>query len=397
MAEDTDQGAVDTFRDNEEPRSSQLVWDALCEAKAEFEPYYEFCSRIDRIVSAAGDLSSGRGYYTDQEFDLFWASLEILKPAVYCKPPQAVVAPRFADRNKVASVASELLERCLNSVFERDDFDQTMLEVRDDLILAARGVIRVTYEADTKGKRICSDHVDRCDYLQEPARKYKEVGWQAFAAYLDEKQYKKRFPGKDLGQFNVKRNETDNTRVDTTKKCKVWEVWHRADNRVYWVTEGVDVFLDEQAPFLTLEGFFPAPRPAYGTVRRRSLIPVPDYTRYERHLEQINVLTARIYNLLEWIKVKGLIPAGGDTATAVETALANTEDDVLLIPVPGAALMSGSTNGFVQFLPLQEFAATVTSLLEARRELINNFYELSGISDIMRGATQEPIRFCSRS
>lgn len=386
-------GDIDTMRDPDEPRSAQIVWEALCKAKEEFEPYLRYCDIIDRLVSASGELMLQRGYFfNDQEFDLLWSSLEILKPAVYCKPPMAVVAPRFNDRNKVASVASELLERCLNSTFERTDFDQTMLEVRDDLIIAARGSIRTTYETDANGKQVCNDHVDRNDFLHEPARKWSEVGWVAFAAYLDKKAFKKRFPKADAdqAQYNVQRDPNDHHRVDTVAKCKVWEVWHKADNRVYWVTEGVEDFLDEQKPFLDLEGFFPCPRPAYGTKKRRTLIPVPDYVRYERHLEQINTLTFRIYNLLTWIKVKGLIPAGGEVAQAVETALANVEDDVLLIPVPGAALMSGSsgTAGFVQFLPLQEFAATVTELLNARRELINNFYELSGISDIMRGATE---------
>lgn len=390
MAEYEDQAAIDTMKDFQEPRSSAVVWDAICEAKKEFDPYLRYCDIVDRLVSASGDLMLQRGYFfSDQEFDLLWSSLEILKPAVYCKPPQAVVAPRFNDRNKVASVASELLERCLNSTFDRSDFDQTMLEVRDDLIIAARGVIRTTYETKD-GKQVCNDHVDRCDFLHEPARKWTEVGWVAFAAYLDKRSYEKRFPNKPPGQFNERRDPEDRHRVDTVAKCKVWEVWHKADNRVYWVTEGVDVFLDEQDPFLDLEGFFPCPRPAYGSRKRRTLIPIPDYVRYERHLEQINTLTFRIYNLLTWIKVKGLIPAGGEVAQAVETALANVEDDVFLVPVPSAALIQNSsgTAGFVQFLPLQEFAATVTSLLESRRELINNFYELSGISDIMRGATE---------
>ena len=190
-------------------------------------------------------------------------------------------------------------------------------------------------------------------------------------------------------QFNVRRDTVDGKRVDTAAKCKVWEVWHKADKRVYWVTEGVETFLDESVPFLKLDGFYPCPRPAYGTIKRRSLIPVPDYVRYEQTLEQINDITRRIHGLLDWIRVKGLIPAGGDVSTAVETALNQNDDDVLLIPVPGAALMSGAGQ-FVQFLPLQEFAATVTGLIEARRELIQNFYELSGISDIMRG--REPNR-----
>ena len=388
---DYDYAANDTFIDEQEPRSSALVWEAIQEAKKEFTPYWDYCDIIDRLISASGDLRSGRSYYfTDQEFDLYWASLEILKPAVYCKPPQAVVAPRFNDRNKVASVASEMLERCLNSVFDREDFDQTMLEVRDDLIIAARGVTRSTYETYNGVKTVCNDHVDRCDFLHEPSRKWKEVGWVAFAAYMDKASFKKRFPKAEetQAQFNVRRDNSDRDKYDTVAKCKVWEVWHKADNKVYWVTEGVDTFLDEQDPFLDLEGFYPCPRPAYGTIKRRTLIPVPDYVRYEKHLEQINLLTARIYNLLDWIRVKGLIPAGGDTAQAVEALLADSDNDVMLIPVPMAALVAGSTGGFVQFLPIQEFAATVTGLLESRRELINNFYELSGISDIMRGATQ---------
>ena len=387
-----DLAATDTMRDPEEPRSSGLILSALNESKKEFQPYWDYCDLIDKLVGAVGTLQVARGdFSTDQEFDLFWASLEILKPATYCKPPQAVVAPRFADRNKVASVASELLERCINSTFEREDFDETMLEVRDDLIIAARGVIRSTYEdGGNKGKRVCNDQVDRKDFLHEPARKWQEVGWVAFAAYLDKKAFEKRFPkvDADKAQYNVRRDKTDNTLVDTVAKCKVWEVWHRADDKVYWVTEGVETVLDEKKPFIDLEKFFPCPRPAYGTRRRRSLIPVPDYVRYERTLEQINTLTSRVYNLLEWIKVKGLIPAGGDTATAVETAMANSEDDVLLIPVPAVALMKDGGGNLVQFLPLQEFAATVTELLNDRRELINNFYELSGISDIMRGATE---------
>lgn len=382
----------DSFIDPEEPRSSKVVWDAICEAKTEFDQYNTYCDRIDRILDASGDMSRGQAtYFSDQEFDLFWASLEILKVAVYSHAPAPVVTPRFADRDKVATTASEVMERCLISSFERGDFDQVMLGIRDDLVIASRGVPRVTYETDEKGggKRVCEEHVDRMDFLHEPGRKWAEVGWVAFAGYLTQREFKKRFPKADetKAQFNIRRDRADGQRVDTAAKCKVWEVWHRADNRVYWVTEGVDTFLDESTPFLALEGFYPCPRPAYGTIKRRSLIPVPDYVRYENTLTQINELTRRIHALLDWIRVKGLIPAGGDVGNAVETALNQQDDDVLLIPIPSAALIQGSGQ-FVQFLPLQEFANTITGLIEARRELIQNFYELSGISDIMRGATE---------
>lgn len=380
----------DSFRDEQEPRSSKVILEALNDAEREFKPWWDFCDRIDRVLSAAQtvfETTTTLGY-SDPEFDLFWASMEITKPAVYAKPPQPVVAPRFADRNKVATVTSELLERCLVSSFDRGDFDQVMLNVRDDLVVNARGAGRVTYESEG-GQRVCDDHMDRCDFLHEPARKWSEVGWVAFASYLSQREMEKRFPKANLtgAEYTKRRDATDGHRIDTFAKCKVWEVWHKADDKVYWITEGVDDVLDESKPFLSIEGFFPCPRPAYGSLRRRSLVPVPDYTRYERHLNQITELTRRIYALLDWIRVKGLIPSGGDVATAVETALNTKSDDVLLIPVPQAALLQGSGQ-FVQFLPLAEFATAIQGMIEARTQLIEDFYQLSGISDIMRGATE---------
>lgn len=383
----------DSFVDQDEPRSARVVLQAISDSNREFLEYRNFCDRIDRIIGAANQLLDGigggsgtnTGYYTDQEFDLFWSSMEIVKPAVYAKAPQPVVTPRFSDRNRVATVASELLERCLISSFDRSGFGQTMNYLRDDLIFAARGVTRIVYEDDDDdGKGICEAHIDRADFAHEPARKWEEVGWVAFAAYLTESKYRKRFKSAPLGVFKKQRNPTDGHRVDTAETCKVWEVWHKADNRVYWVTEGVDDFLDESEPFLKLKDFFPCPRPAYGTTRRRSLIPVPDYVRYERHLNQINVLTSRIYTLLDWVRVKGLIPSGGDIASAIDKALQNASDDVLFIAVPGAALTQGGGN-YVQFLPLEEFANAVKGLIEARTQLINDFYQLSGVPDIMRG------------
>lgn len=383
----------DSFRDPDEPKSSKAIWDALREAERILGPYYHLCDRIDAVVSAGSDAIVGGSHYSDQEFDLFWASLEIMKPAVYSRAPQPVVAPRFQDRDKVATTASELLERCLVSSFERGDFDQVMLNVRDDLIVSGRGAVRVRYESDEDGKRVCEDHVDRMDFLHEPARKWSEVGWVAFAGYLTQSEFKKRFPDFDeirhgSPQYNVRRNPNDTSVIDTAAKCKVWEVWHKADRRVYWVTDGVEVILDQAEPFLKLEGFYPCPRPAYGTLRRRTLIPVPDWVRYEQTLEQINDITRRIHGLLDKVRLRGFIPAGGDVADAVEIAMRQDSDDLFLVPVPGAALTTGSAANFVQFLPLTELAQAIQGLIEARRELINNYYELSGISDIMRGATE---------
>src|SRR3546814_8284242 len=39
-------------------------------------------------------------------------SSDLLKPAVYARPPQSVVAPLFKDNRRLQNVTAEMLERC---------------------------------------------------------------------------------------------------------------------------------------------------------------------------------------------------------------------------------------------------------------------------------------------
>lgn len=381
-----------TFVDEYEPKSSRVILEAINHAEKSFRSYFDTCKRIDDILSARRSLfgAASTAAFTDQQYDLFWASLEILKPAIYAKPPRIVVGTRFQDANSTEKTVAELMERALNSEFDRSDIDQVMLDVRDDLAIANRGVDWVTYETDD-GKRVCIEHLDRCDFLHEPARKWSEVGWVARAAYMSRKDLADRFRDRsgmayDKADFISQSSSSDDGGDDGLEKAKVWEVWHRADNRVYWVTQGVDVFLDDDEPHLSLDRGFPCPRPAYGTKQRRSLIPVPDYLRYENLLDQINECTVKIYDLLERVRVVGLIPAGGDVGSALQTALSENSSD-MFIPVPAAQFGAAGTGGMVAWLPIDVIANTITGLIQARQQLFDDFYQLSGISDIMRGAT----------
>lgn len=375
-----------------EPKApnAQSILTCISTAQKSFSNYDLLCKQVDDLYSAKVVIGSTSLNLSDNEYDLFWSSMEILKPAIYAKPPQVVSKPRFSDASTVDKAAADVIERVVNSEFERSDIDQVMLNIRDDLALCNRGVAWLSYES-TDGKKVCTEHLDRDDFLHEPARKWSEVGWVARRAWLTRKEMAKRFRASSGNayqdaDYRLRKDSRDNGENDGTLKAGVWEVWHKADNRVYWVTDGVEEFLDEDKPHLKLSGFFPCPRPAYGTLRRRTLIPVPDWVRYEPHLEQINRATVKIYDLLEQVKLRGLIPAGGDVGTAIETAMAEN-DSTMFIPVPSAAMMANGGQ-FVQFLPLIEIAGAITGLIEARNQMFNDFYQLSGISDIMRGATE---------
>lgn len=382
-----------------EPKSSGSVLGALKRAEREFESWEATCSNIDAVYSLDGAVFGGAfaqfedSGWSDSKLDLFWSSYEILKPAVYAKPPVPAVVPMFQDNRPLYNTTAELLERTAISTFKACGIDDVMTEVRDDLLFTNRGVLWLLYEKDKDGQRVPMEHLDRTDFLHEPARKWAEVGWVARRAWMTRKEMRARFykhsgDAYQNAQFKTKRDHDGDQNQTLTKKAGVWEVWHKADKKVYWVTEGVDVLLDSGEPHLKLDGFWPCPRPAYGTLRRRSLVPVPDWERYATHFQQISTLTGRIYLLLEQVKMKGLIAAGGDVGDAVEELIAS-DDDKLLIPVPGAAMMAtGGAANIVSWLPLAEVATAITGLIQARSQLIDDFYQLSGISDIMRGATE---------
>lgn len=384
-----------TGEDDREPKSSMRLLNAIKHAEKKLQKWQNKADRIDTLYA---NLSSWQEFYStisifDHEFNLFWASMEVVKPSIYSRPPIPVVTPAFKDRDPVVRAGSELLERAAMRGFSISDIDQVMLGVRDDLAIVARGVIWCTYESGKDAKpykeRVCIEHLDRKDFLHEPARKWADVGWVARRAWLTLKEAKARFKNKtemvenaSYGQHKDDRGEE----VDATPKAGFWEIWSKIDNKVYWVTEGCDYILDEEEPFLKLKNFFPCPRPAYGTIERRSLVPVPDIVYIEYQLTSINTLTTRIHDLCENLVVYGLIPAGNDVGDAIHALMQDRESTSMFIPVPAAAF--GSQNKFVEWMPIDMYANAILASVQARRELIGNVQEVLGIADIMRGETE---------
>jgi hypothetical protein len=173
------------------------------------------------------------------------------------------------------------------------------------------------------------------------------------------------------------------------KKAEVWELWHKGQETVVWVHKGSKELLDRRDPWLDLDGFYPCPKPAYSVCEPESLIPVPDYLFYRDQLEEVNTLTGRISALSDALRMKGFYSAGGeDIGTALEKAFQSQDDNAVMIPVPTVAALGQGMQNAILFMPLMEIANTVSALVALRKQLIEDIYQISGISDIMRGETK---------
>lgn len=374
-----------------EPESSKAWLNLIEDAEKAFKRYHEICDNIDKKFADLERMAAS--VTSDREFQLFWANIQVLGPSIYSRPPVPVVVPRFRNRKPIPRTASELLERASIVLFEQQDIDATMVLIRDDLTRLARGCAWVRYETkERKGKaheKLCIEHVDRRDFLCAPARKWQEVDWVARRAWMTADEMRERFKGVDWQDANFQENtreQKDRGNRDPLLKAGVWEIWSKCEDKVVWVTEGVDTVLDSGEPHLNLEGFFPCPRPALATVQPGSMIPVPDYVYYKDQISEINELTARISGLSDALKLKGFYPGGGEIGDAIESAMARTDDKAIMVPIANWAAFGGTGEQII-WLPVDMIATTISGLVELRKQLIDDVYQITGLSDIMRGST----------
>jgi len=376
-----------------EPKNSKAWLNRLQESEDAFEEWNNHCDKINKQYASLSRLAQmGR----DKEFSMFWANIEVIRPSIYAKTPVPVVVPKFKDRRPVYQAASEVAERCAVVAFDLARINDLMLLVRDDLALLNRGVAWCRYESGDKGpyghEKVCIDFKDRRDFLHSVSRNWREVTWVAAASYMTRAEARDRFhdtSGDEYQQaeYTVNRDDKEVGGSDSRERAKFWEIWAKGSKRVVWVAKGCEKILDEDNPHLELQNFFPCPMPAYGAVQRGSLIPVPDVLQYKDQLDEINLLTGRIHALADALEAKGFYPAGGaEIADAVQTAVATHTKGRMLVPIKNWAAFGG-TKEVIIWLPIDMIATTITALVTLRKQVIEDIYQIMGLADIMRGAT----------
>ncbi|WP_261337993.1 hypothetical protein [Rhizobium leguminosarum] len=382
-----------------------------------FKSWVDRCTKIEKIYLQQADQQSAK-----RRFPMLWANISVLQPAVYARVPQPVVERRFKDSQPVARMASELVERNLAFTADDADLDSLMRAVRDDFLLCARGTVWLRYEADFEpldigvepsnapvldmqgddggptpeqitDERVCLDYVHWSDFLHSPARRWKDVTWVARRVPMTDEEFDKRFPegrpslAANGAGSNHGTNQTE--RAQNEGKTYVWEIWCKSENYTVWIAEGSPVALEVSEPPLKLTRFFPCPRPAFGTLSTSSLIPVPDYVYYQQQCDEIDMLTKRVNKLTDQLRLKVFYPSGdGSVSPAIEKAM-RPDNDTVMVPIPEWAAFTdkGGSNAIVT-LPIDEVQKVIVACIEVRKQLVEDVYQITGISDIVRGDTQ---------
>jgi len=374
-------------------------------------------ARVKKLVKRYRDDTRGSGGNETAKFNILWSNVQTLIPAVYAKLPKADVSRRFGDNDPVGRVAAQLVERAIDFEIEHyPDFRSTMKYDVEDRFLGGRGTAWVRYEphvapigVEDDGVSITSaieqgegapppleeieyerapvDYVHWKDFGHSQGRTWEEVGQVWRWVYMTREALVERFGEEMARQIPTDQGpETLNAYRDSKRQynlAKICELWDKETLKVYWLSKGMSHFIDVRDDPLNFEGFFPCPKPLYATTTSDNLVPVPDFVLYQDQAMELDILSDRIDGLVKALRVRGVY----DASQPALQRLMTEGDNNALIPVDKWAAFSekGGLKGSVDLLPLDTIAQALIQCYQARADIKGQIYEITGISDIIRG------------
>jgi hypothetical protein len=415
----------DQFEDT--PQGWQRRWQTEISASRDAQKkFHEDGRKVVRAFRAEredGDLGS--------LLPLFTANVQTLQALLYGKVPKVDVKRRWGDPDDVfGRTASEMIQRLLNTDIERDSdtYVGALLYVLNDRLLPGFGLARVRYVADFETEEVPAvmkesveiepagatekkthedvavDYIHWDDVLWSAGSKiFEEWRWAAFRCPMTQDELAKRFAsklhedgatGEKLARelpLNSRENRRDTKQLageDPWQRADVWEIWDKESRKVWWVIEGYSVVLDSIDDPYELEGFWPFPRPLAANLTTDAYSPRADYILAQDLYTEVNTLSGRIALLEKAIRVAGLY---NGTSEAVQRLLSEAGMNEL-IPVPEwrEFAESGGVEGNIAWFPLEQVTKAIEILEKQRQSKISLLYQVTGMSDIMRGESSGP-------
>ncbi|HUX65533.1 MAG TPA: hypothetical protein VMV42_00160 [archaeon] len=356
---------------------------------------------------------------TEKSLNLFHKNTKTVIDMMYGQVPQIDVSREHHDPDDdVARVAGLMYKRILEAdvAGSQDDFSSAIKGALCDRLLPGMGAARVryTFESETastidpntfepvesesvKDENCPIDYVHWQDLAWGWARTYKEIPWWGFRSWLDKDEVEARFGEKIAQNLEYKKQspseseysgEFGDEQKDNVQKAEIWEFWQKKDKKVFWYSEGADLILDVKDDPLQLSGFWPMPRPMMANLTTSMFVPKADFTFAQDLYNEVDILQNRISIITNAIKVVGVYDksAGDSVGRMLKEGMEND-----LIPVDNWAMFAekGALKGVIDWFPVETVVNTLQVLSTIQKEKIEQLYEVTGMSDIMRGGNTD--------
>jgi hypothetical protein len=377
----------------------------------------DYCKQGDRVLGIYASTDRDR-----TPFNILYSNTDTLLPAYYSATPRPDVQRRFKDDDPIGKAASDAGERMLAFLLDTnvdgyETFDEAIKASVFDALLPGRGVTAVKYDAEIgeydapgeegeeageqepliekKSELVCLDSQPWNQVLFGFAKKWPKVPWIAFEQSIDRAEAERLF-GHEMAEKikftrdNVGPDEDDKTSEEEhqgeRKTATIYQIWDKDGGRkVRYVSRHYkDGFLKVDDDPLELTGFFPIPRPLQFVANNDFNTVTAPYLVYENQAKELNELTRRLTRISRAIKAKGVYD--GELGEDIKNLLEG--DDNEFIPADKSSMLN--QNGFdkaIWFMPVEKLIVVLQQLYQAREQCKQVIYEITGISDIIRGST----------
>ncbi len=338
----------------------------------------------------------------NRRMNILWSNVQTLKPVLFSQAPKANCARRNkSNKDPVGRTAAIVLQNVLQNSIGMEDFSHTMTQVVEDRLLPGAGCAMVEYRPELEEDQIGwqaaeTRYIHWEDWVTNTARTWQEVRWWGYRTFHTRKECYdialRDSGGDEEFAEDVEANITldhseDKDNKDGPAKATIYTIWDIDSKKVYHIATGYQKApLGILDPPVNFDGFLPIPRPLQSTTTTDSTVPVADFDQYVDQADEIDMLTQRIGVLSKSLQLKGIY--AGDMESIKQ--LMEEGDTGVLIPVENFAMVAerGGLDKSISWFPIEKVAMTLKQCIEARREAIQIMYEVTGISDIMRGATE---------
>ena len=372
-------------------------------------------TRVEKVLKKyKDDTTADVRFDGNVKFNILWSNVQTLSAATFAKLPKADVRRRFNDQDPVGRVASLMLERAVMYELEQyPDYSATLRQCILDRFLGGRGTAWARYEPHMRameqglpvdGSQITDDKdepQEELDYECAPvdyvlwrdfghsvARTWEEVDCVWRLVYMTKEAVKKRFPDfadKVAYDADPEKDPQSTNGTGRRDQAKIYEIWDKSKKKAIWISKTISEPLDERSDPLGLQEFFPCPKPLYATITSESLVPLPDFTLYQDQAMELDMLADRIDNLIKALKVRGTY----DASIPALDRIFDEDNSSALIPVENWYQFAekGGLKGAIDLIDISPIAECLQHCYTAMEQIKGQVYEITGISDIIRGQT----------
>lgn len=381
-----DKGAANLWRERiKAAREEEAKW------RKEASDYME----VYRSQAKNGEASA--------DFNLFYSNVQTIAPNLYNNTPVPQITRKFDDRDEIARQSAELVERAITVSLDEYDFDSVAEEAILESLIVGRGVARIRHVIYQGGNEdyptiayesVECEMVPWADFVRGPGRKWDQVPFIGYRHYFTKDQAVEEF-GADVADLMVYGLEEDEDNDKTPSGddapkpgvqplAEVWEIWSKNDRRVLWLTlEAEEDLLRVDEDPLGLAGFYDCPKPLLRVPNPGCLVPIPEYRYYRKLAGEVASLTKRIDNITKAIKACGCY----DSALGGNLQELLSGEDLRMVPVDAVTIAERPLDKSIVWLPIEKLVQVRRELREEREATKQDIYEITGISDIIRGAS----------